>query len=649
MAQRLKDMGCDSICIKDMAALLRPQPAYEIVRGIKETCGKDTLVHVHVHSTTGVTMVSLMKAIEAGADIVDTSISSLSLGPGHNPTEALVEMLEGTGYTTRLNKDRLLKIKDHFAKVRPRYAEFESKFIGVETEIFDSQIPGGMISNMESQLKQQGAGDRVKEVLAEVPKVRKDAGYPPLVTPSSQIVGTQAVFNVLMGRYKVLTGEFADLMLGYYGETIGPRDPAIIEAAGQARQEGADHRPARRPAQARMGRAARPGPRPRRAATARDEDVLTYAMFPQVAAEVLRARGPRAPRTSARPRPTRRRPPSRPTHGAKPADGKGPITSPVTYQIRIGDKIAQGDRRARVSPRKEDQPMSAKQEVDGGADRGPPRKKRAARAGRRRRPPGQAEGAGQAHRPRAHRRPGRPRQLRGDRPVRPAPPDPLRHGRQGGPRRRRRHRRRRRSTAGSSTWPARTSPSWAARPARSTRHKVADVMELSLHTGSPFVFINDSGGARVQEGIDSLSGYGRVFYTNVMLSGAVPADLADLRPLRRRRRLLARPDRLHHPDAPGPDVHHRAAGHQAGDRRADHRRGAGRRRTPTWCTPASSTSSPRTTQEALQLCRRLLSFLPSNNLEDPPRAALRQQRRPQPRADQASCPSSPSRATTSAT
>ena len=213
-------------------------------------------------------MVSLMKAIEAGADIVDTSISSLSLGPGHNPTEALVEMLEGTGYTTRLNKDRLLKIKEHFAKVRPRYAEFESKFIGVETEIFDSQIPGGMISNMESQLKQQGAGDRVKEVLAEVPKVRKDAGYPPLVTPSSQIVGTQAVFNVLMGRYKVLTGEFADLMLGYYGETIGPRDPEVIEAAAKhAKKQPITRRPADllKPEWEELRS---PGPRRSRAATA---------------------------------------------------------------------------------------------------------------------------------------------------------------------------------------------------------------------------------------------------------------------------------------------------------------------------------------------------------------------------------------------
>src|SRR5581483_4328630 len=182
---------------------------------------------------TGVTMVSLMRAIEAGADLVDTSISSLSLGSGHIPTEALAEMLEGTGYTPRLKKDRLLKIKEHFAKVRPRYAEFESKFIGVETEIFTSQIPGGMISNMESQLKQQNAGHRIKEVLAEVPNVRKIAGYPPLVTPSSQIVGTQAVLNVLMGPYKVLTGEFADLMLGYYGTALGPRDSAIVAAAAR--------------------------------------------------------------------------------------------------------------------------------------------------------------------------------------------------------------------------------------------------------------------------------------------------------------------------------------------------------------------------------------------------------------------------------
>jgi methylmalonyl-CoA carboxyltransferase 5S subunit len=334
MAQRLRDLGCDSICIKDMAALLKPQPAGDLVRGIKEACGQDTLVHVHVHSTTGVTLVSLMRAIEAGADVVDGSISSLSLGPGHNPTEAVVEMLEGTGYTTRLKKDRLLKIKEHFARVRPRYAEFESKLLGVETEIFDSQIPGGMISNMESQLKQQGAANRIKEVLAEVPDVRKDAGYPPLVTPSSQIVGTQAVLNVLMGRYKVLTGEFADLMLGYYGATIGERNPQVIEAAvAYARKPPITGRPADllKP----EWEALRAQALSLKGCNGTDEDVLTYAMFPQVAPKFLatRAEGPK----NLSKRPTEAAPAAA-LAAAQPAAGRAPVSGPVTYDVRIGDK-----------------------------------------------------------------------------------------------------------------------------------------------------------------------------------------------------------------------------------------------------------------------------------------------------------------------
>jgi methylmalonyl-CoA carboxyltransferase 5S subunit len=336
MAQRLKDMGADSICIKDMAALIRPRHAFDIVRGIKEKCGEDTIVHVHVHSTTGVTMVSLMKAIEAGADIVDTSISSLSLGPGHNPTEALVEMLAGTEYTTRLKKDRLKRIKDHFIKIRPKYAGFESKFIGVETEIFDSQIPGGMISNMESQLKQQGAGDRVDEVLAEVPRVRKAAGYPPLVTPSSQIVGTQAVFNVLMGPYKALTAEFADLMLGYYGETIAPRDGEITQAAAKhAKKEPITCRPADllKPEWQELRTAAMA----LKGCNGTDEDILTYAMFPQVAPKFFaqRAEGPKNVSKTA----VAAAEAAKPVEAvAKSADGKGPITSPVTYEIRVGEK-----------------------------------------------------------------------------------------------------------------------------------------------------------------------------------------------------------------------------------------------------------------------------------------------------------------------
>ncbi|MEO8596612.1 MAG: methylmalonyl-CoA carboxytransferase subunit 5S [Candidatus Solibacter sp.] len=334
MAEKLLELGCDSICIKDMAALLKPQPAYDIVKGIKEACGQDTRVHVHVHATTGVTMVSLMKAIEAGADCVDTAISSLSLGPGHNPTESLVEMLEGTGFETNLDKSRLISLKKYFAGIRPRYQEFLSNITGVETEIFDSQIPGGMLSNMESQLKQQGAGDRMEEVLAEVPKVRAEAGFPPLVTPSSQIVGTQAVFNVMMGRYKVMTGEFADLMLGYYGETIGPRDHAVVELA--YKQTGKD-RINGRPADLlkpewhllRDAAVAIEG------CNGSDEDVLTYAMFPKVAPKFFteREKGPKnlgkdpaAAPAAATPKP------------AAAENGKGSVRTTITYDVKCNGK-----------------------------------------------------------------------------------------------------------------------------------------------------------------------------------------------------------------------------------------------------------------------------------------------------------------------
>ena len=335
MAERLMDLGCDSICIKDMAALLKPQPAYEIVKGIKDALGEETRVHVHTHATTGVTMVSLMKAIEAGADCVDTAISSLSLGPGHNPTESLVEMLEGTGFTTRLDKAKLLAVKDHFDRVRPRYKEFLSNITGVDTEIFKSQIPGGMISNMESQLKQQKAADRMKDVLAEVPRVRKDAGYPPLVTPSSQIIGTQAVFNVIMGRYKVLTGEFADLMLGYYGETLGHRDQHVIDLA--VRQTG------KQPIRTRPADLLKPEWHELRSAglglagcNGSDEDVLTYAMFPAVAPKFFatRAEGPKNlgkdPAAELTPAPA-----------AAPAgdNGKGPVRTTVTYDVKLNGHV----------------------------------------------------------------------------------------------------------------------------------------------------------------------------------------------------------------------------------------------------------------------------------------------------------------------
>lgn len=327
LAGQLLDMGADSLALKDMAALLKPQPAHDIVKAIKAAY-PGVRIHVHCHATTGVTLVSLMKAIEAGADVVDTAISSLSMGPGHNPTESLVEMLEGTGYETNLDPGRLTRIKDHFAQVRPRYAQFMSSITGVETEIFTSQIPGGMISNMESQLRQQGAGDRLKEVLAEVPRVRQDAGYPPLVTPSSQIVGTQAVFNVLVGRYTTLTAEFADLMLGYYGRPIGQPNPKVVDIARrQVGKEPITDRPA--------DLLAPEWERLEAEASAldgfdgTDEDVLTYAMFPSVATTFFTTR-PEGPKNVG----------TDPEAAPDPdAPGARALGKPITYSVTVNGKV----------------------------------------------------------------------------------------------------------------------------------------------------------------------------------------------------------------------------------------------------------------------------------------------------------------------
>ena len=329
LAGQLLDMGAQSLALKDMAALLQPQPAFDIVSSIKQTYGQDVQINVHCHATTGVTLVSLMKAIEAGADVVDTAISSMSLGPGHNPTESLVAMLEGTPFTTNLDHDRLIRIRDHFAKVRPKYAQFESATL-VDTDIFQSQIPGGMLSNMESQLKAQGAGDRIKEVMEEVPLVKADAGHPPLVTPSSQIVGTQAVFNVLMGKYKVLTGEFADLMLGYYGECIGPRNPEVVEIArAQAKKEPITCRPADLLAPEWDRLVSESGKLSGSDGT--PEDVLTYAMFPGVAPGFFatRADGPKSVGKTAV---------QMAAENQSSKDVAGAVKGPIKYRVTLGGR-----------------------------------------------------------------------------------------------------------------------------------------------------------------------------------------------------------------------------------------------------------------------------------------------------------------------
>ncbi|OHX37122.1 sodium-extruding oxaloacetate decarboxylase subunit alpha [Methylomonas sp. LWB] len=226
LGKQIEDMGAHSICIKDMAGLLTPYDAYELVSKLKRAVAVP--IHMQCHATTGLSVGTYIKAIEAGVDNVDTAISSLSMTYGHSPTETVVAMMAGQKRDTGLDLVKLERIADYFREVRKKYAQFEGSLKGVDGRILISQVPGGMLTNMESQLKEQGASDRFDEVLLEIPKVRKDLGYIPLVTPTSQIVGTQAVLNVLSGeRYKTISKETAGVLKGEYGATPAPVDKAL--------------------------------------------------------------------------------------------------------------------------------------------------------------------------------------------------------------------------------------------------------------------------------------------------------------------------------------------------------------------------------------------------------------------------------------
>ena len=228
-AKTLEEMGANSICIKDMAGLLTPYTCYDLVKKLKETVSIP--VDIHSHYTAGLASMSILKGIEAGADIIDTAMSPLSLGTSHMPTESLVAALQGTDYDTGLDLNQLNVVRAYFNKLREKYianGQINQKSLGVDANTLLYQVPGGMLSNLLSQLKQAGKEDKLDEVLAEVPRVRKDSGYPPLVTPTSQIVGTQAVFNVITGkRYSMCTNEFKGLVAGEYGTTPMPIDPAF--------------------------------------------------------------------------------------------------------------------------------------------------------------------------------------------------------------------------------------------------------------------------------------------------------------------------------------------------------------------------------------------------------------------------------------
>lgn len=291
LAKTYADFGADSICIKDMSGLLKPYAAYDLVKAIKAKV--DLPVEIHTHATTGLSVATLLKGAEAGADYVDTAISSMSMGTSHSPTETVVEMLKGTDLDTQLDTSKLLEIAAYFREVRKHYSSLESSFLGADTRILLSQVPGGMLSNLESQLKQQNAGDRMDEVLAELPKVHKDAGYVPLVTPTSQIVGTQAVMNVLMGRYKTMTQDFRNLITGRFGKLPADANPDLVKKALEQNKMDAvlTCRPADKiePEWDKMVEESK-----KNGGNGSDEDTLTYAMFPNVAPKFFaeRAKGP---------------------------------------------------------------------------------------------------------------------------------------------------------------------------------------------------------------------------------------------------------------------------------------------------------------------------------------------------------------------
>ena len=291
LAKTYADFGADSICIKDMSGLLKPYTAYDLVKAIKAKI--DIPVEIHTHATTGLSVATLLKSAEAGADILDTAISSMAMGTSHSPTETVVEMLKGTEYDTGLDISSLLEIAAYFRDVRKHYASLESKFLGADTRILKSQVPGGMLSNLESQLKQQNAGDKMDEVLAELPNVHKDAGYVPLVTPTSQIVGTQAVMNVLMGRYKTMTQDFRNLITGKFGALPAEANQELVKKALE--QNGMEKVMTCRPADEIPNEWDKMVEEAKKAGgNGTDEDVLTYAMFPNVAPKFFaeRAKGP---------------------------------------------------------------------------------------------------------------------------------------------------------------------------------------------------------------------------------------------------------------------------------------------------------------------------------------------------------------------
>ncbi|MBA6340868.1 sodium-extruding oxaloacetate decarboxylase subunit alpha [Colwellia sp. MB02u-10] len=335
MAKQLEDMGAHSLCIKDMAGLLKPYDAAELISRLKETVALP--IALHCHATTGLSVATHMKAIDADIDVIDTAISSMSMTYGHSPTETIVSIVDGTARDTGLDMLKLAEVATYFREVREKYAQFEGSLRGIDARILVAQVPGGMLTNMESQLKEQGAADKLDEVLTEIPKVRKDLGYIPLVTPTSQIVGTQAVLNVLTGeRYKSITKETAGVLKGEYGKTAAPVD-AELQAKVLDGKAAITCRPADLldPEMDKLSVELQQIAEEKNITLAEDtiDDVLTYALFPQIGLKFLTNRNnPDA----FEPAPTKA--PAQNEVAATPAVSSA-NTGPESYAVSVDGKV----------------------------------------------------------------------------------------------------------------------------------------------------------------------------------------------------------------------------------------------------------------------------------------------------------------------
>ena len=338
LAKTIAAMGADSLAIKDMAGLLTPYTAYDLVSRLKKELSIP--VHLHCHATTGLSTSTILKAVEAGVDNVDTAISSMSMTYGHSPTESVVAMLKDTDRDTGLDLELLEDIAGYFREVRKKYASFEGSLRGIDSRILVAQVPGGMLTNMESQLKEQGAGDKLDDVLSEIPRVREDLGFIPLVTPTSQIVGTQAVMNVMMGeRYKSISKEVQALLKGEYGSAPAPFNAElqkrVLEGSEPITCRPADNLSPEMDKLAAELKEKASADSIRLAEGEREvDDVLTYALFPQIGLKFLKNRdnkdafepAPEAPQAAA------------PAKAEAPAAAPAPAGGPETYTVKLNGK-----------------------------------------------------------------------------------------------------------------------------------------------------------------------------------------------------------------------------------------------------------------------------------------------------------------------